>query len=152
LTGTTQANVSLSSDESWVSLSGIARLVENRRKVEELWNPMISAWFPGGPEDPDVGVLKFIAESAKYWDSPGRVAAAVQLRKARLTGERADVGERGKVALCDSPAQTQRHVSGLMSPESGRFTRGYPQSRAGAAPGSPSRADRRAAVGRPAAP
>lgn len=99
LTGTTQANVSLSSDESWVSLSGIARLVENRRKVEELWNPMISAWFPGGPEDPDVGVLKFIAESAEYWDSPGRIATAFQLVKAKLTGEHVDAGERGTVDL-----------------------------------------------------
>ncbi|MFD5213959.1 pyridoxamine 5'-phosphate oxidase family protein [Microbacterium sp. NPDC058345] len=83
-----QANVSLSSNDAWVSLSGTARLVEDRSKIEELWNPVVEAWFPEGPDDPTVGVLKFTAESAEYWDSPGgKIATAFSFVKSKITGE-----------------------------------------------------------------
>ncbi|MDT0157638.1 pyridoxamine 5'-phosphate oxidase family protein [Microbacterium sp. ARD32] len=95
-----EANVALSSDDSWVSLSGTARMVENRQKIDELWNTVVEAWFPGGPDDPDVGVLKFTAESAHYWDVPGgKIAAAFSFVKSKLTGERVDGGDSGTVQL-----------------------------------------------------
>ncbi|MFD5224155.1 pyridoxamine 5'-phosphate oxidase family protein [Microbacterium sp. NPDC058342] len=94
------ANVALSSDDSWVSLSGMARLVEDRQKVDELWNPVVEAWFPDGPDDPDVGVLKFTADSAEYWNMPGgKISAAFSFVKAKLTGDSPDGGESGKVDL-----------------------------------------------------
>lgn len=83
-----QANVSLSSNDSWVSISGTAQLVADRGKIEELWNPVVEAWFPEGPDDPSVGVLKFTAESAEYWDSPGgKIATAFSFVKSKITGE-----------------------------------------------------------------
>lgn len=100
LAADSQANVSLSSSDSWVSLSGTARLVDDRQKIEELWNPMVEAWFPEGPDDPSVGVLKFTAESAEYWDSPGgKIATAFSFVKSKLTGEQYDGGENAKVDL-----------------------------------------------------
>jgi len=95
-----RANVSLSSNDAWVSLSGTARLVEDRAKIAELWNPMVDAWFPEGPDDLDVGVLKFSADSAEYWDSPGgKIATAFSFVKSKVTGERYEGGESGKVDL-----------------------------------------------------
>lgn len=86
-----RVGVSLSSDDSWVSLSGTAGLVEDRAKVEELWSPTVEAWFPKGPDDPDVGLLKFTAESAEYWDSPGgKIASLFSFVKSKLTGEQYD--------------------------------------------------------------
>lgn len=100
LAADSQANVSLSSSNSWVSLSGTARLVEDREKIKELWNPMVEAWFPEGPDDPFVGVLKFSAESAEYWDSPGGTIATVfSFVKSKLTGKQYDGGENAKVDL-----------------------------------------------------
>lgn len=93
------ANVALSSDGAWVSLAGTARLVESPKKIDELWNPMIDAWFGGGEDDPDVGVLKFTAESAEYWDSPGRIATVFRFVRAKITGHRMDGGESAKVEL-----------------------------------------------------
>ncbi len=93
------AGVSLSSNDSWVSLAGTAGLVDDRAKVHELWNPMVEAWFTNGPDDPGVGVLKFTPESAEYWDSPGGiVASAVSFVKAKITGEPYD-GKSAKVEL-----------------------------------------------------
>lgn len=100
LATTSQANVSFSSDSSWVSLSGTATLVEDRDKIDELWNPVVEAWFPDGPDDPAVGVLKFTAHSAEYWDSPGgKIATVFSFVKSKLTGERYDGGESGTVEL-----------------------------------------------------
>ncbi|SJN21458.1 general stress protein [Microbacterium esteraromaticum] len=95
-----EACVSLSSNDSWVSLSGTAQLVDDRSKIEQLWNPMVDAWFPNGPDDPDVGVLKFTADSAEYWDTPGgKIATVFSLVKSKVTGERYDGGESGTVEL-----------------------------------------------------
>jgi len=86
-----RAGVSLSSNDSWVSLSGSAALVDDPAKVRELWNPVVEAWFTEGPDDPDVGLLKFTAESAEYWDTPGgRIASVVSFVKSKLTGEAYD--------------------------------------------------------------
>lgn len=93
------ANVALSSDSSWVSLAGTARIVESPKRIDELWNPVVEAWFPGGKDDPDVGVLKFTADAAEYWDSPGKIATVFRFVKAKITGDRPDGGDSGKVEL-----------------------------------------------------
>ncbi|MFS0893855.1 pyridoxamine 5'-phosphate oxidase family protein [Microbacterium sp. 179-I 3D3 NHS] len=86
-----RVGISLSSDDSWVSLSGRAELVEDRAKIDELWSSTVEAWFPEGPDDPDVGLLRFTAETAEYWDSPGgRIASLFSFVKSKLTGEQYD--------------------------------------------------------------
>lgn len=96
-----RVGVSLSSNDSWVSLSGRAELVEDPAKVRELWSPTVEAWFTNGPDDPDVGLLKFSAESAEYWDSPGgRIASIFSFVKSKITGEPLDA-ENEKVELPD---------------------------------------------------
>jgi general stress protein 26 len=61
---------------------------------------MVEAWFPDGPDDDGVVLLKVEADSAEYWDSPGgRVATAISFAKAKLTGERYSGGENEKVDL-----------------------------------------------------
>ncbi|MGX1793759.1 pyridoxamine 5'-phosphate oxidase family protein [Microbacterium sp. NPDC055312] len=93
-------NVSMSSNDAWVSLSGTAWLVDDLAKIKDLWNPVVEAWFPDGPDDPDVGLVRFTAESAEYWDTPGgRIATVFSFVKSKLTGERYDGGESGKVDL-----------------------------------------------------
>ncbi|MBS3178215.1 MULTISPECIES: pyridoxamine 5'-phosphate oxidase family protein [unclassified Pseudoclavibacter] len=94
-----RAGVSLSSNDSWVSLSGTAGLVNAPEKLRELWNPAAEAWFPNGPEDPNVGVLKFSASGAEYWDSPGgRIATAFSFIKSKVSGEPLE-GDNAKVEL-----------------------------------------------------
>jgi general stress protein 26 len=96
-----RVGVSLSSNDSWVSLSGKAELVEDPAKVRELWSPTVEAWFTNGPDDPDVGLLKFSAESAEYWDSPGgKIASIFSFVKSKITGEPLDA-ENEKVELPD---------------------------------------------------
>ena len=95
-----QVNVATSGSSSWVSLTGNAVVVDQLEKKRELWNEVVEAWFPNGPEDPDVVLLRVEAASAEYWDSPGgRLASAVSFAKAKLTGQPYDGGENERVDL-----------------------------------------------------
>jgi general stress protein 26 len=95
-----QVNVATAGSSSWVSLTGHASVVDDLQKKKDLWNKVVEAWFPNGPEDPDVVLLRVEAASAEYWDSPGgRIASAVSFAKAKLTGQRYDGGENERVSL-----------------------------------------------------
>lgn len=92
--------VALSSADTWVSISGSAEIVQDRAKARQLWNSAVEAWFPAGPDDPNVVLLKVHAEGAEYWDSPGsKVMTVLSYAKSKLTGKRPDVGESQKVDL-----------------------------------------------------
>lgn len=92
--------VAMSSNEAWVSVSGQAEVVEDSAKAHELWNAAVEAWFPNGPDDPDVVLLKVHAKGAEYWDSPGsRITTLLSYAKSKLTGQRPDVGENERVEL-----------------------------------------------------
>ncbi|HYP15189.1 MAG TPA: pyridoxamine 5'-phosphate oxidase family protein [Bryobacteraceae bacterium] len=81
-------------DQVYVSVSGRARSVRDLQKAKELWNPMNKAWFPNGPEDPNVGLLRVEVDQAEYWDSPSNpVVHMIGFAKAIATGKRyADEG------------------------------------------------------------
>ncbi|KHL25859.1 pyridoxamine 5'-phosphate oxidase [Croceibacterium mercuriale] len=83
-----RVNVALASRSSWVSVTGIAEVLRDVAKARELWNASISAWFPDGPEDPDIVLVKVHADGAEYWDSPGAgVVSVLSFIKARVTGK-----------------------------------------------------------------
>lgn len=95
-----QVNVGAGSGGTWVSLTGDAEVVEDAAKKRELWNSAVEAWFPQGPDDDSVVLIKVHADSAEYWDSPGgRLSTAFSFVKAEVTGERIDAGENEKVDL-----------------------------------------------------
>ncbi|AZC15305.1 pyridoxamine 5'-phosphate oxidase family protein [Microbacterium sp. ABRD28] len=94
-----RVGVSFSSNDAWLSLSGRAEVVTDDAKLRELWNAGVEAWFPNGPEDPEIVLLRFDAEGGEYWDSPGgRVATLLAFVKHKVTGERLE-GENEKFDL-----------------------------------------------------
>ena len=96
---TPRVNVALSSKSSWVSLTGEAEIVRDVEKAEQLWNAGISAWFPNGPEDPEIVLLKVHADGAEYWDTPGAaVVSVLSFVKAHVTGKPYHI-EDEKIAL-----------------------------------------------------
>ena len=89
ITANPRVGVSLSSRDVWISVNGTAEVVEDRAKAAELWSPQMEGWFPQGPDDPSVVVLKVTGETAEYWDTPGGlVASALSLVKVKTTGKR----------------------------------------------------------------
>jgi general stress protein 26 len=57
-------------DQRYVSMSGLARLLRDRAKMEELWVPELISWFPDGLKDPDLALLWISVTQAEYWQGP----------------------------------------------------------------------------------
>ena len=92
--------VTLASSSTWVSINGSATVVEDVQKAKDLWSADMEAWFPQGPEDDSIVLIKVTGETAEYWDGPGgRVSSAISLVKSKLTGERYSGGDNDKVDL-----------------------------------------------------
>lgn len=85
---------------TYLSISGRAHVVKDRAKMEELWNPVLKAWFPEGLDDPTLCLLKIPVERAEYWDGPStKIVQLFEMVKAVATGEEADYGENRKITL-----------------------------------------------------
>lgn len=100
-----QVNVSLQSATQFLSLSGMATPVYDRRKLSELWNDSWKIWFPRGQDDPTLILLRFDGAAGEYWDNSGAsgIKYLFEAGKALMTGTRPDVEHdpqvHGKVRL-----------------------------------------------------
>ncbi len=87
-------------DHRWVSISGTAALVRDHAKIEELWNPLLKAWFPKGLDDPELALLKVDIREAEYWDSNnGATVYAFNLARSIVTGQQPKTGDHQKLDL-----------------------------------------------------
>lgn len=94
------ASYSKSEDNHFVSVSGRASIVKDRAKMEELWNPVLKAWFPEGLEDPNLCLMRVRVEQAEYWDSPsGTLIQLFGFVKALATGDKKGDGENKKLSF-----------------------------------------------------
>ena len=59
------------SKSSFVVVNGNATISEDKKKIEELWNPLNKAWFKGGKDDPNISLIKVSNINAYYWDTKG---------------------------------------------------------------------------------
>jgi general stress protein 26 len=83
--------LTFSSRDAWVALTGRAEVVDDRDKLDELWNTFAEAWLPGGPGDPNATLIRVDVDRAEYWDTPGgKVASLVSFAKTKLTGDTYD--------------------------------------------------------------
>ena len=97
---TPNVNVSFidTKEQHYVSISGTAELVHDKQKIKELWKPILKAWFPDGPDQPDVALLKVKMTKAEYWDGPSStIAQAISFVSAIFTGKQVELGENKKL-------------------------------------------------------
>lgn len=89
-------------DNLFVSISGQAFRVVDRALVHDMWNPMVQAWFPAGPEDEHAVLVRVVPQAAEYWDSDeSKMVRLFHYAKAAMTGERPEIepGEHGRISL-----------------------------------------------------
>ena len=55
--------------ERYISVSGYCELVRDHGRAKLLWDPGYAGWFPGGPDDRELVLLKVVIEHAEYWDA-----------------------------------------------------------------------------------
>jgi general stress protein 26 len=89
-----------SNADKYVSVAGTAEILRDREKLDELWSPFHTAWFPKGKDDPEIALIKVTVESAEYWNVPeSKMVQVLGFAKAALTGKRYEPGEHGEVDL-----------------------------------------------------
>ena len=85
----------------WVSVSGRARLVDDRAKIHELYQPDWRAWFgdeggaqDGTPADPRMILIAVDVEMAMFLEvNKPQPVVLFEVVKGMITGNRPDVGE-----------------------------------------------------------
>lgn len=84
--------------QNYVSISGHVQVVRDAAKQKELWSEPLRVWFPGGPEAPEVALMKVTVDGAEYWDSPSSTFVhAYGYIKSITTGKPPSAGENEKV-------------------------------------------------------
>ncbi len=71
---------------AYVALSGSSSLLRDSKKAEELWSIEQRAYYPDGPEDHRLALLRVHIERAEYWIAPGRTSYLLAAAKAAMTG------------------------------------------------------------------
>ena len=76
-------------NQRFVAISGSAQIVRDPATARELWHPAFAAWFPQGPDDPNLRLVCVTPQKAEYWDSSShRMALLFQTVKAALGGKK----------------------------------------------------------------
>lgn len=87
-----RAMVTLQDDKAYVQWSGRANLVDDPAKVAQLFSPALKLWFPDGPGDPEIVLVRVDVEIGEYWDQRGGLQIRTMVRRAKdaIQGRRAD--------------------------------------------------------------
>jgi general stress protein 26 len=81
---------------TYVSLSGRGEIDTDRGRIERLWTSFAKPWFPDGPDSPNLALLKFVPDSADYWDAPNsRMVRAFGVLASIVAGKPIAMGEQG---------------------------------------------------------
>jgi len=85
---------------AYLSITGRASVTRDTAKAKEIWKKTDDIWLQGGPDGPNVRVLRVEPITAELWDGPSSAeSAAFEFAKARLTGEKLNFGENRKVTV-----------------------------------------------------
>ena len=78
---------------AFLSITGRASMARDTAKTKEIWKKTDDIWFPGGPDDPNVRVIRIEPITAELWDGPSSATvAAFEFAKTRLgLGEKTNV-------------------------------------------------------------
>lgn len=73
-------------DSAYVAVRGHGTVLRDPVKAKEMWSKLAEAWFPGGPEDPNLALLRITIASAEQWEPPnGKVLQFLEIAAAAIT-------------------------------------------------------------------
>ena len=89
-----------SEHSGFMTLTGTATVSRDRRKIGELWEPVLKTWFTEGEDDPRITVLKFRPEGGYYWDNKhGNMVAGIKMLVGAAIGKTLDDSIEGRLAF-----------------------------------------------------
>ena len=86
--------------KAYLSITARARVTTDIRKLEQVWRLTDAVWWPGGPTDSNVCLLRIEPQTGELWDGPASTAVAVfEFAKAFATGAQPALGQNRKVTV-----------------------------------------------------
>jgi general stress protein 26 len=77
----------------YLAVTGTGRLLRDPARARRLWRWAEREWFPRGPEDPNLLLLRLLVETAEEWHpAPRGVAQLAGWLSGRLRGRPAPLG------------------------------------------------------------
>jgi general stress protein 26 len=87
-------------DKAYLSISGRADIRRDTAQAAAIWKSTDRVWWPGGPDDPTLRVLRVEPKTAELWDGPSSLAVvAFEFAKAKLMGSKPNLGENRKITV-----------------------------------------------------
>jgi general stress protein 26 len=89
------------SKQLYIALRGETAVITDKGQIKEHWTPSARGWFPKGPDDPEIALLKVTIHDAEYWDAPnGKMVVLLAYAKAAVTGQKpGNIGEHERLSL-----------------------------------------------------
>jgi len=86
--------------KAYLSITARAAVLRDSVRAARIWKRADDVWWPDGPENRHVRVLRLDPHLAELWDGPASTAVARhEFAKARATGEKPNLGENRKVTV-----------------------------------------------------
>jgi len=86
--------------DSYVDLRGRASIEQDKKSIEDKWNPIIKAWFPEGKNDPDLCLIKVKTDEAHYWDTEStKMVQMLKIVASIVTGKQPAEGIHGDLLV-----------------------------------------------------
>jgi general stress protein 26 len=87
-----------SAHAGFLTVYGHAEISEDKRKIDELWEPIAKTWFTGGKDDPRISVIKVTPTQGYYWDNKhGSAVAFIKMVAGAVIGKTLDDSIEGKL-------------------------------------------------------
>ncbi len=81
----------------YVAANGSAVVTRDETLRRHLWSPAADAFFDGA-DDPDLGVLVFIASDGEYWEGPSsRVGRSLAMLRGAMKHDPGAIGRSGPI-------------------------------------------------------
>jgi len=85
---------------SYLIVNGEAEIIIDKQKTEELWSPLVKAWFKDGKEDANLSIIKVKPQSAYYWDIEGnKMINFLKIVSSIAIGTTLDLGKQGSIKI-----------------------------------------------------
>lgn len=68
-------------DKAYLSITGRACVMRDAEKTKAAWRKTDEVWWPGGPDDPDVCLLRIEPGTAELWDGPEKSRSSARIAR-----------------------------------------------------------------------
>jgi general stress protein 26 len=89
-----------SKHSDFLHLTGRATISTDRKRIKELWEPVLRTWFTEGIDDPRITVIKVEPIDGYYWDTKhGNAVAGIKMMIGAALRKTLDDSVEGKVKI-----------------------------------------------------